>query len=154
MRRYLRLMKTGSDIAILYKAEALSPASVMVVPLIAPDAARIGGLYVVSRWGHGRAGLAATAPQHHGFTRFTSCCHMPSYTSVKNLCCSMAYIMCRAGAFGGSTRTHIAGCSFCVIFLVPNNLGPGLRTSTDFGMVRRVRAAAWHATPCRCIGGG
>ena len=49
MRRYLRLMKTGSDIAILYKAEALSPASVMVVPLIAPDAARIGGLYVVSR---------------------------------------------------------------------------------------------------------
>ncbi|KAG2488846.1 hypothetical protein HYH03_012643 [Edaphochlamys debaryana] len=49
MRRYLRLYKTGADVAILYKSEGRSPASVMVLPLVAPDAARIGGLYAISR---------------------------------------------------------------------------------------------------------
>ena len=49
MRRYLRLYKTGADVAILYKSEGRSPASVMVLPLVAPDAARIGCLYIVSR---------------------------------------------------------------------------------------------------------
>lgn len=49
MRRYLRLYKTGADVAILYRSEGRSPASVMVLPLVAPDAARIGGLYVISR---------------------------------------------------------------------------------------------------------
>jgi hypothetical protein len=49
MHRYLRLYKTGADVAILYKSEGRSPASVMVLPLVAPDAARIGGLYAISR---------------------------------------------------------------------------------------------------------
>ncbi|EFJ52626.1 hypothetical protein VOLCADRAFT_85795 [Volvox carteri f. nagariensis] len=49
MRRYLRLYKTGADVAILYKLEGRSPASAMVLPLVAPDAARIGGLYAISR---------------------------------------------------------------------------------------------------------
>ncbi|KXZ46880.1 hypothetical protein GPECTOR_39g374 [Gonium pectorale] len=49
MRRYLRLYRTGADVAILYKSEGRSPASVMVLPLVAPDAARIGGIYAISR---------------------------------------------------------------------------------------------------------
>ncbi|GFR44347.1 hypothetical protein Agub_g5564, partial [Astrephomene gubernaculifera] len=49
MRRYLRRYKTGADVALLYRSEGRQPASVMVLPLVAPDAARIGGLYAISR---------------------------------------------------------------------------------------------------------
>lgn len=56
MRRYLRLYKTGADVAILYRAEMRQPASVMVLPLMAPDGARIGCLYVVSRCAAGCCG--------------------------------------------------------------------------------------------------
>lgn len=48
-KRYLRLYKGSSDINLLYKIELQRPASVMVLPLIAPDDAKVGGVYVTSR---------------------------------------------------------------------------------------------------------
>lgn len=48
-KRYLRLYKGSADINLLYRCESQRPASVMVLPLIAPDDAKMGGVYVTSR---------------------------------------------------------------------------------------------------------
>lgn len=57
MRKYLRLYRTGADVAILFRSEAHTSLSVMVAPLLAPDGARVGGLYVASRCAQCRAVL-------------------------------------------------------------------------------------------------